>query len=473
MRVGFVYVPLAHHSFQENLRVVDEDFGRLPPLSLLYAAAIAQKAGHEVLVVDANCERLDLETTERRLRAFGVQVLACTLSTYMFQETTTWLGQLRKSLGVPVIAGGINPRLYPEETAQSPAIDHVVIHFGTRGFPALLDALERGVNPAGLPEVVTRGAEGTIVMGSVDPGANPYLELPRPARHLIDNRLYHSFISQRRNFTVMVTGTGCPFQCSFCAIAHLPRYENPLQNVLGEIRECVERYGVHEIDFFDADMFANRSRAFELCEGIRGLGLDLEWSCRSRIDLLDEKILTAAREAGCRQIYLGIETPDPGAQRLMRKRIGPDAVREALERMNRIGIRPLGFFMLGVPGETVLSALRTIRYAMDLPLDYAQFSRMIPKPGSEIHRELVRHTGSDPWKEHVLGETVLDRLPNIWSRIDETTVERLTKLAYLAFYYRPGYIYRALRRIRSTDELRRSVRTALRMLSDMRYSDRG
>ena len=139
--------------------------------------------------------------------------------------------------------------------------------------------------------------------------------------------------------------------------------------------------------------------------------------------------------------------------------------------MKKKGIRPLGFFMLGVPGETVLSATQTIRYAMDLPLDYAQFSRMIPKPGSGIHRELVKVIGDDPWKRHILGETRLDRLPNIWSRIDEKTVELLTKLAYISFYYRPGYIIRALARIRSADELSRSARTAIRMLLDLGHFD--
>jgi len=108
---------------------------------------------------------------------------------------------------------------------------------------------------------------------------------------------------------------------------------------------------------------------------------------------------------------------------------------------------------------------------MDLPLDYAQFSRMIPKPGSGLHQELVNVVGDDPWRRHILGEINLERLPNIWSRIDEKMVEALTKLAYVAFYYRPRYIVRALLRMRSGPELERSVRTALRMLADLGHFD--
>ena len=471
MKVAFVYAPYHHQPFQENLRVVDDDFGRLPPLSLLYAAGIAEHAGHEVIVIDAKTGDLTLDEVIRRLEDFGPDALAFTLSTYAFHSTVEWMAALRDRFGVPTIAGGINPRLYPEETLANPAIDYCVLHFATRGLPALLKALEEGRDPAGLPEIVAPGHDGLPVIGPIDTSFNPYDEMPPPPRHLIDNSMYHSFISQRSNFTVAVTSTGCPFKCTFCAIAPLPLYKNSVERVLEEVRDCVQRFDIHEIDFFDADFFADYRRALEICNGISEMKLDLEWSCRTRVDIIGPEMLDAAVKSGCRQMYLGIETPDQKAQELMRKRVHVDRVRGALELMKKKGVRPLGFFMLGVPGETVLSATQTIRYAMDLPLDYAQFSRMIPKPGSGLHQELVQVVGDDPWRRHILGEINLERLPNIWSRIDEKMVESLTKLAYIAFYYRPWYIVRALRRMRSGPELMRSARTALRMLADLGHFD--
>ena len=115
-RIAFVYVPLKHQGFAENLQVVDEDFGRLPPLSLAYAAAIAERAGHVVTLIDANALRLTLPEVCVRLRDWRPDALAFTLSTYMFRETVAWMQSLRQALGVPTIAGGINLALYPEET---------------------------------------------------------------------------------------------------------------------------------------------------------------------------------------------------------------------------------------------------------------------------------------------------------------------------------------------------------------------
>ncbi len=139
--------------------------------------------------------------------------------------------------------------------------------------------------------------------------------------------------------------------------------------------------------------------------------------------------------------------------------------------MRRIGIRPLGFFMIGVTGETHRSALATIGYAVSLPLDYAQFSRMIPKPASELHEELKKRTGADFWADWVLGRPVPTRLPNFHAAISEEAVEAYTKLAYLAFYYRPNYVLKALGRMRSWDEVQRSARTALRMLAGLGHRD--
>ncbi len=463
-RIAFVYVPLKHQGFAENLQVVDEDFGRLPPLSLAYAAAIAERAGHAVTLIDANALRLTLPEVCVRLRDWRPDALAFTLSTYMFRETVAWMQSLRQALGVPTIAGGINLALYPEETLAHPAIDYGVVSFAVRGLPLLLAALAEGRTPLGLPEVVARNQSGRPVVGPTAPERNPFLDLPRPARHLLPNHKYYSIISQRRNFTIMVTSTGCDSQCAFCAIPQRPRFKNGLEQVEAEVVECVSTHGIREIDFFDADFFADPGRAKALCRLLIARNLDLEWSCRARLDRLDREGLALARRAGCRQMYVGIESASLQAQGLLRKLLRPELVRDRLDLMREAGISPLGFFMLGVPGETWRSGLDTIRYAMRLPLDYAQFQRMIAKPGSALHREVVSRTGTDYWRDFVLGRATPKRMPNLWCGLSDRLITVLTQLGYLAFYFRPRQFWRALRRLRSREELLRTGRATLRML---------
>ena len=469
-RVAFVFAPYHHKRFAENLFVVDEDFGVFPPLNLAYAAAIAEKAGHEVMLIDANALRLTLAETIEKLRQFLPKYVGFYFSTYMFHDTLRWAAGIREKLDVTILAGGINLSLYPEESLSHRVIDYGVVGEALHALPDLLEALEGNRSPRNIPGVCWREHDAVVFEPPRD-GDLDFNDFPFPARHLLPNDRYYSITSQRRNFTIIMTAKGCPYSCSYCAIAKIPYRARSVDNVLREIEECARRYNVHEIDFFDADFPLNRKRVVALCEGILELGLDLEWSCRSRVDSVDDGLLRLMHKAGCRKIYFGIETPSETHLRTMKKNITTHRVIKTLAATRAAGIRALGFFMTGVPGETHQSLLRTIFYAISLDLDYAQFSRTIAKPCTDLDSELIERTGKDFWRDYVLGRVEEARMPSPWTEMNGQSVEVWTKIAYYAYYYRPTYIWKALRRMQSFDEFKRSTKTALRMLAKALQSD--
>jgi len=63
MKIAIIFPPYNHKKFSENLEVVDEEFGVYPPLGPAYAAAILEKAGHEVILIDAKALKLSKEET--------------------------------------------------------------------------------------------------------------------------------------------------------------------------------------------------------------------------------------------------------------------------------------------------------------------------------------------------------------------------------------------------------------------------
>ena len=95
----------------------------------------------------------------------------------------------------------------------------------------------------------------------------------------------------------------------------------------------------------------------------------------------------------------------------------------------------------------------------------------IAKPHSKLHRDLIESSGSDYWREYILGNEAERRISNTWTELSENQIDFMTKLAYYVFYYRPTHIIRSLSRVRSWEELSRSVRTAVRMLLKWRYFD--
>lgn len=472
MKVAFVFAPYRHVKFSENLYVVDEDFGVFPPINLAWAAAIAEQAGHEVIIVDAKAERLSLEKTVARLRAFGPDAVGFYFTTYMFHQTLAFARGIRSALRVPVLAGGINVALYPAETMAHRDIDFALAGQAYESLPRLLEAIETGREPDGIPGACYRRGDEVVVIPP-DHRLRAFARYPVPARHLLPNERYYSITSQLRNFTIMLTAMGCPQRCTFCPIARVPYQLRPVDAVLDEMEECVKRYGIREIDIFDADFPASRKRTEAICRGILDRGLRFEWSCRACIDSLDRDLLRLMADAGCRKVYIGIETPNPQHLEAMKKMLDTSRTREVLRDAMEVGIRPLGFFMLGVTGDTRESVRETIRYALSLGLEYAQFMRTIAKPGTDLHDEVIRKTGNDPWRDWVLGRRGEERLPMPWTELDEREVEFWTRVAYLWFYFRPHYIAKAVLRFRSLDEARRGIRSAIRMFASTLFNIRG
>jgi radical SAM superfamily enzyme YgiQ (UPF0313 family) len=472
MRIAFLFAPYRHKRFEENIYVVDEDFGLFPPINVAYAAAIAEKAGHTVRIFDANASiRLGLASEQQVLaevEAFQPDAVGLYFSTYMFRDTLAWARRIKQRLGCTILAGGVNCSVYPRETLEHPEIDIIVIGHAHRSLPKLLDALDGGGSIEAIEGVGCK-VDGELVINAPEtsPRGQACLDFdafPWPARHLLDNSLYYSFISQKRNFTIALTTLGCPYDCSFCAITRVPRGTRSVDNVVAEIHEVHDRFGVREIDYFDASFLTPSPRTKQLLEALARSPSDMEFSIRARVDSIDATTARALREARVRQVYLGIESSDQSILSALHKRVKPTTVRQTVALLQREGVRPLGFFMLGSPEETLTTAMRTILFAMSLGLDYAQFSRTIAKPDTPLYDELRARTGQDYWRDYVRGTAPEERLPSPWTPLTETQIEAITKLAYVLFYYRPSYVVRALQRVRTREELERSVRTAVRML---------
>ena len=111
MKIALIYPPFHHKIFSENLKVVDEEFCLAPPIILAYVAAILERAGHKVKLIDANAQRLSMGETLNILEGFRPDLLGARLETYHFYETLNWIRYLKQHLKVPVIAGGNNHSL--------------------------------------------------------------------------------------------------------------------------------------------------------------------------------------------------------------------------------------------------------------------------------------------------------------------------------------------------------------------------
>ena len=350
MRLACVFNPFKYKLHEENLRIVQRYFGLFPPLSMAWVCSIAERAGHDALLVDARTLRLTKEDVLDRLKEWKPDILGFMMTTYMFPETLEWAVFLKKHLKVPVIIGGYNLRVYPNESVSVDGPDFGCFNSAYYTVPRLFEELEGQRRFEDVPGLIYK-ENGKVRMTSYgkDPKFDDY---PNPARHLLPNDLYAEFTTERKNFTVMVTSKGCPKGCLFCEAGHTPYNPRSPETVLREIEECYKKYNIREIDFFDYEFCIDRKRIEAICEGMIKSGLDITWACRTRVDSVDETLLRNMRAAGCSRIYYGIESGVQDILYRLHKGINLQQIRDTIEATRGVGIRALGFFLVGSPGET-------------------------------------------------------------------------------------------------------------------------
>jgi hopanoid biosynthesis associated radical SAM protein HpnJ len=247
-------------------------------------------------------------------------------------------------------------------------------------------------------------------------------------------------------FIAFYTSRGCPAFCTFCLWpqtfgGHKWRTRSS-ENVVAEIRRAFELFpNVKEI-FFDDDTFAwGKARVLELCAKMRPL--NFTWSCTSRVHA-DFEMLRAMKEAGCRLLIVGFESGDPTILKNIKKGATVKQALAFMKNCKELGISVHGDFIIGLPGETPETIMRTIRFAEELDCETIQVSIAHPYPGTAFDA-YVRHNGylTDDDMADELGH----QLPNLrYPGLTREEIVEAVEYFYGRYYFRPRIVFRILRR---------------------------
>lgn len=463
MKLMLIYTPTFPKNNWPVFRGQEKSGGLIAPLSLLYVAAIAEKAGHEVAVIDVAAKKLSPDEVIRKIKSYSPDMLGFTMTTYMFHQTLSWIREIKKRTGLPVLVGGQHLNIYSKETMTHKEIDFAVIGEAEITLPKFLHTLGIKESLKGIQGLIFRQKEKIIF----NPPQNKFMnidKIPFPARHLLDMSWYYTFLSRRKNFTPQITSRGCLFHCIFCDLKKDNWRVRSPKNVVDEMEECYRKFGVREIYFYDSAFTTNRKRVFEICREIRKRELDISWSVQTRVDCVDEEMLKEMSKSGCIRLMYGIESADPEILKTLRKGIGIDRIRKVIGWTKKYGMEATGFFIIGSPGETQETARKTIQFACELPLDWAQFNTMTPFPATELYQMMMEDTGEDYWREFVLDPAKEKQLSLVRTKLTLKEAQELVHSAYLKFYLRPQIILYFLKKTKNFSDLRRILQAAIGMI---------
>jgi len=432
----------------------------MPPLGLAWLAAVLEQEGHRVKMLDAPPENLGIADIVRWVRFHApFDLVGITATTpLMANATEIARGIKAETPGTRVVMGGVHPTVLPEEVLAEPAVDVVVRGEGERTIVEL--AGERSLEDvAGISfrnDGVIVHTEERRLIADLD-------SLPLPAYHLLPMRKYRpaAGAAKRLPATSVLATRGCPGQCTFCFRIFGRRLRvRSGRKVAEEVAFLQERYGIREVCFYDDTFPAVKREVKAFCTGMSDLGVDLTWSCFSRIDTFDEETFRMMKDSGCHQVMFGIETCSREILDNIGKRCDPDGVEYVVRATQRIGIEVRAAFMLGNPGETVETMEENIRFAVRLKPDLALFNIATPYPGTEMFAWADRNgfLKTKDWQDYNLSTPVME-LPTVRSE----KVLEYYRSAHRRFYFKPAYILGRLKRLGSREELLSAMK-AVRML---------
>jgi radical SAM superfamily enzyme YgiQ (UPF0313 family) len=232
------------------------------------------------------------------------------------------------------------------------------------------------------------------------------------------------------------------------------------ERVVQEIKLLYDK-GIRNIHMY-ADLFTvNREQVMGICRLLIEQNLEIRWTCNSRVDYVDEEMLTMMGKAGCWLISWGIESGNEAILKKAAKGANPKKAHEALRWARKAGIKNWGYFIIGLPGETLETIRETIDFSKTLPLELAIFHIAAPYPGTPFFFEVVKNGWFKPgtqWEQVDMDkDTVL--------QYDNLSAEDLMywqRRAFREWALRPGPMFTYLKMLASDPHtFKRTVRVGL------------
>lgn len=347
------------------------------PLGLLYIASALEHHGNSV-----ELKNYSSHTEEEAIAELPKAILyGITVTSMEIPYANSFAKKIKEKFPSSfVVLGG--PGVYSTEAVDlwvdTAYVDTVC--FG-EGEKTMLDILEDAKNGFVYPSYQGRPSK------DLD-------EIAFPARHLLKNKQGGNIFAYGENYlgdesTVIISSRGCPYHCAFCAAPAL-RDKNgngmirfrSVENVVAEMKHVIDDYGIRQFRFSDDSFTSNRPRLMKLCEEIGKL--NVVWRISCRVKPLDEEMLQAMWNAGCKELSFGIESFDDVVLKGLKKGTTCEDNVRALEISAKVGFKTRVLFMIRTPFQRKETPEINKYWIQRVPFTIIACTSFIPIPGSDV-----------------------------------------------------------------------------------------
>ncbi|MBN2032259.1 MAG: radical SAM protein [Deltaproteobacteria bacterium] len=344
------------------------------PLGLACVAQATLKAGHEVECLDLIGVKQPDALLKKTMGAFKPGVIGISVRNiddqniagprFLLQQAKQVVAACKEFSGAPVVVGGAGYSLFPQKALDYLEADIGIQGEGEEAFPLLLDHMKKGLLFSHLPGLYLYGS------GSCEGNRRFTRDLdrfPLPNPKILSTAAYEG-----EDFYIPVqTRRGCPMKCSYCSTEIIEgrfiRKRSP-EVVVRSLARWVDA-GFRRFQFVDNTFNLPPSYAEALCDLLAESSCPIAWRCILYPGNLKESLVAAMAKAGCREVSLGFESGCDEMLKEMNKHFRAQDVRDASRMLSDHNISPMGFLMLGGPGETQRSVEESLAFVHDLNLD--------------------------------------------------------------------------------------------------------
>ena len=463
MKVLFLNPPFHNRFSRESRSPAVAKSGTLYyPKWLGYAAGVAIKEGHDVLLLDAPAKEVDTKYVEDLIESKGIKALVCDTSTHSILNDLKVVEQIQNKFpDLPIIMVGRHVSSMTDLTfAQAPFLKYVAIREYEYTVRDWLEAINAGADMSSVLGLVWRDAKGDIIRNEKRPAIVDLDELP------MVSEVYKRFLNVRDYYyghslwplVVFDTSRGCPYKCTFCVYpqtfsGHTMRYRS-VNNVADEFDFVAREFPEVKTIMLEDDTFIiDKKRTLKLADELilRGNKIPFDSNCRADVKA-DVEFFKTLKKAGARLFCVGFESGDDEVLKHMKKNLKLSVAEKFMENCRESGIMVHGCFMVGNLNETQETMGQTLSMAKKLMPDTAQFFPIMVYPGTAAYEEAKQkgYLSTEDFSKWLTEDGLHQSVVNLPNVTFKELVEFCDK-ARREFYTNPKYLmYKARQSLRNS-----------------------
>lgn len=426
-----------------------------PPLGLGYIASILEEKGYEVKIYDFLSSYYSVDEMVDRILYDNPDIIGISVITPFYEAVKKMAHFIKKKADIPIVFGGPHCSSFPVRTMKEcDDIDFLIYGEGEFVFPQLIEALSGRLSYTSIPQLCYRDLNKHVILNKNEQVIENLDILPFPSWHLFNRDLYYKYTVS------CIASRGCSYgKCIFCmrtGCLYEQYRKRSVNNVIAEL-EFLRKYLQYDtVMFFDDNFTQDEKWVLQFCDTLIQKKMVFQWRCNARVDTVTKKMIEKMAKAGCCMIFYGIESGSQESLDYLRKGTTIDQARKAIKFTKEYGIKVFGSFMLALPKETPEIGKKTVQFAIDLDLDFAQFVPARPLFGTKLY-ELCKKEGTIIGNPHEFYSTSFFS-PRLMPKVkfipygyrDEKAVSKMIRFAYIRFYCRFRYFLRYIKHLRDS-----------------------